>query len=184
MCARSRCARRRDAAARPNCDHSFGEMTEVDVRRAHPCEAEASKIIRSYMEDIVSRWHGRPATAEEVDEALEDEPATDLSEPDGYLAIAYVSDVPAGVGGVRFLENGIAELTKVFTVRDRRGNGIGSIVLDHLEQVARDAGCSSIRLDTRSDLHEACRMYERRGYLRVAAFSDVVYSDRWYRLDL
>jgi len=38
----------------------------------------------------------------------------------------------------------------------------------------------TLRLDTRAALAEACAMYERNGFERVDAFSDELYSDRWY----
>lgn len=44
-----------------------------------------------------------------------------------------------------------------------RGAGIGSVLLDHAEQVARTTGCRRIVLDVAVDNEGARRLYERRG---------------------
>ncbi|WP_336620175.1 GNAT family N-acetyltransferase [Rhodococcus sp. G-MC3] len=117
-------------------------------------------------------------------QALLEEPSEGLDKPDGYFAVAYLDNVPVGTGGLRFIDSRIAELTKVFTLQSTRGRGVASSLLEHLERVAVDAGLSIARLDTRSDLVEACCLYEHRGYRRVEPFSESAYSDRWYELRL
>lgn len=66
-----------------------------------------------------------------------------------------------------------------------RAGGIGSIaersrLLRAVEQACRERVVSTLRLDTRAALSEACAMYERNGFERVDAFNDEPYSDRWY----
>lgn len=159
-------------------------MERVDLRQVEPDSAVASGIVLAYMFDIVSRWHGRPATPFEVEGALAEEPVDDLRPPHGCLVVAFEEDTPVGVGGLRFIDAGIAEMTKLFTVPECRGSGIGAAVMRHLETVAREHGCSTIRLDTRSGLTEACRLYERGGFVRVEPFNHCRYSDRWYEREL
>ncbi|WP_263091267.1 GNAT family N-acetyltransferase [Curtobacterium sp. RIT-PI-V] len=74
----------------------------------------------------------------------------------------------------------VGELTKVFTLPERRGRGVGSALLRHVEAVCRERGTMSLRLGTRAELAEACALYERLGFVRVAPFNDDPYSDRWY----
>ena len=49
-----------------------------------------------------------------------------------------------------------------------------------MEDFCRDRGTTSLRLDTRAELAEACALYERLGFVRVSPFNDDPYSDRWY----
>jgi ribosomal protein S18 acetylase RimI-like enzyme len=58
--------------------------------------------------------------------------------------------------------------------------GVGSALLRHVEDVCRGRGITSLRLDTRAELAEACALYERLGFVRVPPFNDDPYSDRWY----
>lgn len=132
------------------------------------------------MVDVASRWHGRPATTAEVDRALRDEPYDNLEGTTGVLFAAIEDDRAIACVGVRYVD-GIAELTKVFTLPGHRGRGIGSQLLRTAELACQARGITTIQLDTRAELHEACALYERIGFRRVDAFNDDPYSDRWYR---
>nr|WP_296772495.1 GNAT family N-acetyltransferase [Rhodococcus sp. (in: high G+C Gram-positive bacteria)] len=156
----------------------------LTVGQSSPEDADAIALIRAYMTEVVSRWHARPAEDHEVVAALAAEPPVDLDPPRGYFVVARLGSVPVGIGGVRWLAGRTAELTKIFTVRSARGRGVASSVLEHLESHARGFRQISIRLDTKSGLDEACRLYERRGYLQVEQFGSSPYSDRWYELSL
>jgi len=151
----------------------------IKIETVAPDAAIAAQIVRDYMVDVASRWYRRPATNDEVDQALHDEPYEDLQGFTGMLLVAVEGGRPIGCAGVRFLGN-VAELTKVFTLPSYRGRGVGSQLLRAVEQACRERAVGALRLDTRAALAEACAMYERNGFERVDAFSDEPYSDRWY----
>lgn len=46
---------------------------------------------------------------------------------------------------------------------DQRGNGIGSMLIDHMENTARAHGCARIVLDVAANNKVARRLYEHRG---------------------
>jgi ribosomal protein S18 acetylase RimI-like enzyme len=52
-----------------------------------------------------------------------------------------------------------------------------------VEDAARDQGLSRVRLDTRSDLTEARRLYARNGYQPVTPFNDG-WADLWFEKSL
>jgi len=145
--------------------------------------ALAAHIVREYMADVASRWYGRPATEDELSQALRDEPYDDLQGATGMLLVAVEGGRPFGCAGIRFLGS-VAELTKVFTLPSYRGRGIGSQLLREVEQACRKRSIGTVRLDTRAALTEACAMYERNGFARVDPFNDEPYSDRWYSKEL
>lgn len=151
----------------------------ITIETVAPDAATAAQIVRDYMVDVASRWYRRPATDDEVDQALQDEPYDDLQGLTGMLLVAVEGGRPLGCAGVRFLHD-VAELTKVFTLPSDRGRGVGSQLLRAVEQVCRERAVDTLRLDTRAALVEACAMYERNGFERVDAFNDEPYSDRWY----
>lgn len=154
----------------------------LTIAAAAPGSPAADSIVRAYMTDVASGWHGRPATEDEVGQALRDEPYDDLRGTTGLLVVAFAGADPEPVAcaGVRFLDPA-AELTKVFTLPAWRGRGIGAALLDAVEHACRMRGVRTLRLDTRAELAEACALYERRGFRRVEPFNDEPYSDRWYR---
>lgn len=148
-----------------------------------PGTADADGIVRTYLTEVVSRYHGRPATHRERDAVLADEPYDDLQGDTGILLLARDDDAVVACAGARFVD-GHAELTKVFTLPEARGRGIARRLVLQVEEAALDRGLRSLRLDTRSDLVEACAMYESLGFRPVEAFNDAPYADRWYRKDL
>lgn len=149
------------------------------IEASTPGSFEADSIVRAYMLDVASRWYGRPATAGEVDQAMRDEPYGDLRGDTGLFLVATENGRAFACAGVRFIDD-VAELTKVFTLPSHRGNGTGSQLLRALEQACRDRGVNTLRLDTRAELAQACALYERAGFVRVKAFNNQPYSDRWY----
>ena len=144
-----------------------------------PGAGRADAIVRAYLTEVASRWYGRVATSAEVDRAMLDEPFDDLQGDSGLFVVASDGGTVVACAGVRFV-GAVGELTKVFTLPERRGRGVGSALLRHVAEVCRERGTTSLRLDTRAELAEACALYERLGFVRVAQFNDDPYSDRWY----
>ncbi|TDW46871.1 acetyltransferase (GNAT) family protein [Curtobacterium sp. PhB42] len=144
-----------------------------------PGAGRADAIVRDYLTEVASRWFGRAATPAEVDRAMLDEPFDDLQGNSGLFVVASDGGAVVACAGVRFV-GVVGELTKVFTLPDCRGRGVGSALLRHVAEVSRARGITSLRLDTRAELAEACALYERLGFVQVAPFNDDPYSDRWY----
>lgn len=144
-----------------------------------PGAGRADAIVRDYLTEVASRWYGRAATSAEVDRAMLDEPFDDLQGDSGLFVVASDGGAVVACAGVRFVA-AVGELTKVFTLPERRGRGVGSALLRHVEEVCRERGITSLRLDTRAELAEACALYERLGFVQVAPFTDDPHSDRWY----
>ena len=49
-----------------------------------------------------------------------------------------------------------------------------------IERLARERGLRELRLDTRSDLVESRRLYERIGYREVPRFGENPYAAHWF----
>ncbi len=161
-------------------------MRDVDwkiceIPAEHP---DATAILREYMDEVASRYYGRPATPAEVDEALADEPADGLVAPAGAFLMAYRDGKPAGCVGVRVVEPGLSALTKVYVRPEHRGHGGGKLIVTAAEAAAKRLGSVRMRLDTRDDLVEARALYASMGYAEVEAFNDDKYAEHWFSKDL
>lgn len=152
-------------------------------RTERPGSMVSDAIVRAYLTEVASRWYGRAATSDEVDRALHEEPYDDLQGDSGVFVVASDGGAVVACAGVRFV-GVVGELTKVFTLPEHRGRGVGSALLRHVEDVCLARGTAELRLDTRAELAEACALYERLGFGRVAPFNDDPYSDRWYAKSL
>jgi [ribosomal protein S18]-alanine N-acetyltransferase len=67
--------------------------------------------------------------------------------------------------------SGVARLYSIATHHAARGQGVGSILLDAVEHLARRRRCRALRLEVRADNASAIRLYERLGYRRIAGLA-------------
>ncbi|GIJ00325.1 acetyltransferase (GNAT) family protein [Sediminihabitans luteus] len=179
----------------------------ICIRPALPTHPAASTALRSYLADVAGRWYGRPATADEVDAALRDDPSDELAPPTGafWLAeldgrvvgcigvervrveqvrVGHVPDEGAAMGTAGGKTALVGEVKRVWVDASARGRGVGAALLTTVEQHAREHGLTTLRLDTRDDLVESHRLYERHGFVRVPAFNAGPYAQRWYAKEL
>jgi GNAT superfamily N-acetyltransferase len=152
----------------------------ITIRTAEPEAPDAVALVRSYLSEMVDRYHGRPMPASAVDEALADEPADDVA----VLLVAYRGEEPVGCAGLRLAEPGTGEITKMYVHPGARRLGIGRRLLSAVEHAARERGLGVLRLDTRTDLTEARSMYAAAGYAEIPPHRVEPYADHWYAKDL
>lgn len=110
-------------------------------------------------------------------------PSDDLIPPRGLLLLARRGEEVLGCTGLR-LYGDSAEVTRVYVAATARGQGLGSRLLAALEDEARAQGVQLLRLDTRSDLIEARRLYTRHGFQEVEPFNAEPYAQHWFSKQL
>ena len=81
-----------------------------------------------------------------------------------------------GVGALRLLGGGHAELKSMHTAAEARGRGVGSDLVRHLLALARDHGCTRVSLETGTmAAFDAARgLYARHGFTPCGPFGDYV----------
>jgi putative acetyltransferase len=84
--------------------------------------------------------------------------------------VAYDSDEPVGCGGLRQLDDQHGEIKRMYVVPHRRGAGVSTAILAHLEDEARRRGWERLVLETGDEQPDAVRFYEREGYTRIPNF--------------
>lgn len=151
------------------------KITRIDV--AHP---DAVAIMREYMDEVASRYFGRPVTEAELTHYVAEEPGTDLVPPTGAFLVGRRDGVVAGCAGTRVVAPGTTELTKVFVKPAHRGTGGGPALVAAAEDAARRLGSTLMRLDTRHDLVEARALYAKTGYAEVEPFNDEQFAEHWF----
>lgn len=106
--------------------------------------------------------------------------AHELTPPAGLLLVAHLREEPVGCGGLKFHENAVGELKRMWVAPRARGLGLGRRLLLTLEQAAREAGMTVLHLETNHTLLEAITLYRHAGYQEVAAFNDEPYAHHWF----
>ncbi|WIB13988.1 GNAT family N-acetyltransferase [Curtobacterium sp. MCPF17_052] len=85
---------------------------------------------------------------------------------------------PVGCGGLRIVDDGIAEVKRMYVRTESRGSGVAAAMLRRLEEAALDLGSPALVLETGSEQKRAIAFYEREGFSRIAAFGPYVGADR------
>ncbi|RZU63801.1 acetyltransferase (GNAT) family protein [Microterricola gilva] len=189
----------------------------VTISIEPPFSSAARAVTMRYFDDLVSRYHGRPATAEEIADVDAGYPSELLQEPNGLLLLARRGETVLGCAGMRLVtEPGgtidtacegaargegaaeptadaaaatsvpkrVGEVTRVFVDGSARGLGVARLLMAELEVQARSLGLAALRLDTRSDLVEARRLYAAVGFAEVDAHNADPYAEHWFRKEL
>lgn len=90
-------------------------------------------------------------------------------QPHILFFLARLDGQTVGCGAIA-LENGLAEVKRMYVRPPLRGTGVGRAILRRLEEEAAARGIDRLVLETGDVLEPAIRMYERAGFTRCAAF--------------
>lgn len=121
----------------------------------------AVALIEAVQQVYVARYGGRDATPVEPAE---------FAPPRGLFLVGRLAGEPIACGGWRVVEPGLAELKRMYVASGFRGRGLSRILLAALEDSARSAGVTRLRLETGHRQPEAIRLYETSGYSRIDKF--------------
>jgi GNAT superfamily N-acetyltransferase len=127
----------------------------------------------------------------EVHHAAFAEEALKMMEGEGFLLLARLKHVPAGVVALKHVDAATAEVKRLYVRPDARGHGIGRALMEHLLRKARQSGYRTLRLETMSFMKAAVAMYRSLGFEEVDAFggsqsavSGLAHMTCFMRLDL
>ena len=105
----------------------------------------------------------------------------ELSPPRGLFLVVREDDGTAvGCGGIKLIDAGTAEIKRMWLHSSTRGRGLGALLLDALEEAARELGATKGVLDTNATLETAIAMYRRHGWQDVPAYNDNPYATHWF----
>lgn len=139
----------------------------------------AQAAMRAYFDELARRF----PTGFDPGDALE-EAAVLLNPPRGVFLLAVVDGRTVGCGGIQSLDEGTAEIKRMWVRPDSRGLGVGRRLLARLEDEARAGGSSRVVLDTNGTLEEAVAMYRAAGYGAIDRYNDNPYAQHWFAKSL
>ena len=147
----------------------------VQITVADPSSQDARWCIEQYFTELGQRFEtGFDPTLGISAHAHE------LVTPAGLLLVARLREEPVGCGALKFHENTVGELKRMWVAPRARGLGLGRRLLLTLEHEARQAGMTVIHLETNRTLIEAIELYRHSGYQEVEAFNDEPYAHHWF----
>ena len=90
--------------------------------------------------------------------------------PHGQILLAFAGDRPVGVGMMRRLPDGAAELQRIYVRPEARGAGLGRRLTLALMEQARADGAPVVRLDTGRTLAGAIALYRGLGFVEIPPY--------------
>jgi ribosomal protein S18 acetylase RimI-like enzyme len=135
-------------------------MPALEISRADPRAPEAAALIEAMTVEV------RTIYDHKIDGHGNFKPEDVLVPGSGFI-VGRVGREAVACGGFRPLEPGIAEIKRMFVDRAHRGRGYSKAILTTLEQMARESGYETVRLETRPLQMAAIALYEGLGYLRI-----------------
>ncbi|WP_395242538.1 GNAT family N-acetyltransferase [Agromyces sp. MMS24-K17] len=137
-------------------------MPALDVRFVDPDDALAKPLIADLAREYDERYgdiFGEPASAE-----LERYPTAEFAPPFGAFVVLLDAGEPVSGGAFKRYDQTTAELKRIWTRADRRGEGLARIVVAELEAEALRRGYTDVYLTTGPRQPEAVRLYLALGY--------------------
>jgi len=90
----------------------------------------------------------------------------------GTFVVARLDGVAVGCGAIRRLDEGIAEVKRMFVKPELRGRGVAKQLLDRLEGDARAMGVNRLVLETGIHQAEAIGLYRQAGFTPVDCWGE------------
>ena len=123
-------------------------------------DADVQRLTTDQQAEVRARYGGKEEPGEHPSAA--DVAVVLLARDDAGTAL--------GCGALRALEDGVAEVKRMYVVPAARGRGLSKAVLAGLEDAARDRGWTTLRLETGPLQPEAIALYAGAGYEPIGAF--------------
>lgn len=151
----------------------------VEEVRFHQVESDEQReqvgiLIREYLGWLNERLSADHGIEFDIEAMLE----SDLSDrdkfnpPEGRFYLASYGDDVAGVGCLKKLEEGVAEVQRMYVYLLYRGKGIGRAIINRLVKDARSIGYRQLRLESLIFLHAAHSLYRSVGFREIDPYVD------------
>jgi putative acetyltransferase len=124
----------------------------------------ATDDVRALVEELETELEGSYSAEQRHGLKLEQ-----IFQPGILFFVARLDGAPVGCGGLA-VDDGFAELKRMFVRPQARGRGVAQALLARLKQEARARGYDRLVLETGDVLKPAIRLYERAGFKRCAVF--------------
>lgn len=140
-------------------------MTSVRFDVADPSSKTAAELLQLFKEDVNERY---------PDELVRDIDINDFIGSGGVFMVLYVDDKDAGCAAFYPLSKKSVELKRMYVKPPYRGKGMSRLMLAQLEDVARQQGFESMKLETGRRQPESIGLYLSEAYYEIDPFGNYV----------
>jgi GNAT superfamily N-acetyltransferase len=144
----------------------------MDVRRIPADSPKALMLVQAMVDEMIAVY------GVGLDAGPSATPA-DFSPPGGGFVAIYEGERAIAGGGVKRLSDDAAEIKRMFVAPDQRGRGVARALLGALEDLARELGYTTTRLDTGNRQPHALALYLSAGYLEIPDYNGNPNASFW-----
>ncbi len=90
------------------------------------------------------------------------------------VIVAYDGKIPVGCGAIKSFSDDTVEIKRMWVQPTHRGQGIASLILNELENWAKELNCNRCILETGNKQLEALSLYPKNGYHIIENFGPYV----------
>ncbi len=134
-----------------------------------PSEIE---MFRTLLRQYAAEYPGR--FSERMTQDLAELPGR-YAAPTGGLYLAYADDAAVATAAWTRVNDGQAEIKRVYVQPQARGRGIGQALSKHLADVVRERGFRQMVLSTWGDNAGAIALYRKLGFVEIVPFKAVAF---------
>lgn len=136
----------------------------IIVKRTTPDDPSVKPLIQKLDRELWERYPSDQAFFEGFNKL----PA------DARVVIAFNDETPIGCGAFKPLDAEKVEIKRMYVDPSVRGRAIGVLLLENLEQWAKEDGFATAVLETGINQPEAIRLYEKVGYKRIPNYEPYI----------
>jgi putative acetyltransferase len=140
---------------------------EILIERETPNQREVLDFLRKGDEWLSSLYPSASRLGTSLDQ---------LMAPNVRFFVARLAGRAMGCGGYALCADGTADAKRLFVDPHARRRGIGTALVEAIENAARREGASVLRLETGNKSFEALSLYRRLGYRERGSFGSYVES--------
>ncbi len=151
----------------------------ITLSECDPRSPDATHCLTEYYGELSRRFD------QGFDVSLSRDPeATDMIRPRGTFLVARSDGLPIGCVGLKGQGGPVAEIKRLWVSPAARGLKLATRLMTRAEEIARDLGIATLRLDTNSALPEAAALYRGTGWTEIDRFNDDPYPDLFFEKTL
>ena len=150
-------------------------MSAVSLIECDPDDPAALVCLERYYAELAAQFPGGFEVGRSRDPA-----AAQLLRPLGSFVLALCSFEPVGCIALKGSGGSVAEIKRMWLDPAQRGTGLARRLMTQAEEIARELGTTTLRLDTNRALTKAIATYRHWGWTEIPRFNDDPYAEVFF----
>jgi GNAT superfamily N-acetyltransferase len=153
----------------------MAQKLQIDFRPADFETGAGAWLLQAMRDEMRELYEGLDMDSDDMPRAG----AAELGPPTGGLVVGWAGEDAVCVGGVKRLDELACEIKRMYVAPAWRGRGVARRLLRELEELARQLGYETARLDTGPRQASARGLYESEGYAEIGNFNANPVASFW-----